>query len=1006
METTFHPEWLGDPRIFAVNRLPACSDHEIFATWQEAEANHTTLVRSLDGTWRAHLALRAEDAPEVLIHRDDHRYPLHPMTVPGEFQLQYPQWDAPQYVNVMYPWDGHEEIRPPEVSEHNPTVTAIRCFSLGEEELNCGRVVLTLNAVETAAAVYMNGSFVGYCEDSFTAHRFDVTPYVHKGENRLVLQVFKRSSASWLEDQDFWRFSGIHRSVTLTFEPRTHLEDIFVHTPLEDDFQHGRVTGEMKILRPVEGGKVYVRLQAPDGREAGHTEKAAAENVSFELPLEKPELWSAESPKLYTLRVTLADTDGQEIELSRVMVGVRRFEKKNRIMCLNGKRVVFHGVNRHEFDWEHGRAVPLATLEKDIRILKELNVNAVRTSHYPNCTEFYRLCDQYGLYVIDETNIETHGTWSRPKDGEDRTVPGDREEWLGAVLDRGSNMQERDKNHACILLWSCGNESFGGKDLYELSQMFRRRDPSRLVHYEGVRLDPRYPDTTDVHSTMYHKPEKIEEYLQNDPVKPFINCEYIHAMGNSCGGMSLYNALEDKYPMYQGGFIWDYVDQGLKMKSPHGRTRMAFGGDWGDRPTDYQFIANGIAMSDRKLSPKAQEVRYLFQLADITPAQDGVTIRSRRSYTTWDDCELKWEMLLDGMPYDSGVATLPAIEPGETVFLPQPWEVPFGEGEVSLTCRLCLKEAEGVLPAGYALATGQAVLSEADAPVQDAKKAKLICGDSNFGVKTDRLQAMFGRGRGKANLNSFKDGAGREILLRSPDLTLFRAPTDNDDGNGDSVRQGIWLAASRCHFGTGPEVDVENAALTYRFQSPLLPDMDITLRWEVTEDALKATLIFPGVENQPDLPELGLTFQLDPRLNHVHYYGLGPDESYNDRCQGALLGVYDYAVEDGWTRYIHPQESGNRMGVRYLTVTGEDGHGIRIEQVDAPLEIEVSPWLPEELHAKWHPDELQDSCRTVLDVAAFRKGVGGDDSWGAPVHPEYTYPSNREYRLTFLIKGI
>lgn len=1003
MKQSFDPAWLSDPTVFQVNRLPACSDHESFATEAELAAGKSSLVRSLDGTWRAHLARRPEDAPDALLWDGQGDEALLPMEVPGEFQLQYPQWDAPQYVNVMYPWDGREALRPPQVPEDNPTVTAVRRFSLSEADMGCGRMVLTFQGVEAAVAVYLNGSFVGYSEDSFTPHRFDITPWARLGENRLCARVFKRCSASWMEDQDFWRFSGIHRSVTLTFESRTHLADIFVHTPLEANYTRARVEAELTIDRPC--GTVRATLLAPDGQVAGEAMLGAQARVNVAFPVDAPQLWSAESPALYTLLVTLTDGDGQTAEVSRVMVGIREFRMIDRVMCLNGRRIVFHGVNRHEFHWERGRAVPMETLEQDIRIIKGLNINAVRTCHYPNDSAFYRLCDRYGLYVIDETNIESHGSWARPEDGEDRTVPGDRAEWLENVLDRGRSMQERDKNHPCVLMWSCGNESFGGRDLFELSEMFRRRDPSRLVHYEGVRNDPRYPATTDVHSRMYCRPADIEAYLKDAPDKPFINCEYTHAMGNSCGGMSLYSALEDQYPMYQGGFIWDYVDQGLRVAAPNGCTRMSYGGDWGDRPTDYEFIANGIVFADRTLSPKAQEVRFLFQEAALTPMPEGVSIRSRRVFTSLADCGLSWEITLNGLPYDSGVATLPPIGPGEEAFLPLPWTLPMGQGEVAATCRLVLHQAKGVLPAGHVMAVGQAVLGEADAPAAPAEsRPALIIGDYNVGVRDEGLHALWGRKY--KGLLSLKDAAGRETLLCAPQLSLFRAPTDNDNGNGDSVRQGIWHAVSRHSFVHGPEMDPATAALTYRYVSPLLPGVEITLRWEALPGALRATLTFPGAANQPDLPALGLSFQLDARLKHVRYYGMGPEENYCDRREGALLGMYEYEAEDGWTRYVRPQESGNRTGVRCLTVTDDEGHGLRIDQEGMPLEVSVGPWLPEELAAKRHPEELQGSCRTVLDVAAFRKGVGGDDSWGAPVLPQYTYPSDKPYTLSFLIRGI
>ena len=625
----FETAWLSNPEIFSVHELPDCSDHAFYATMAEADADASSLVKSLDGAWKAHFAMKPSEAPDTLLTSAALDETLREIQVPCEFQMEAPEWDPPHYVNTQYPWDGHEALQAPQVSEvYNPTVTCIRHFALSLPQVQ-QRTVLHLAGVEAAVLVYVNGHEVGYAEDSFTPHRFDLTPYVHVGENRLALRVFKRCTGSWMEDQDFWRFSGIHRSVSLHFYPETHLYDLRVRTPLTDNYTRATLETRLRVMG-ASLGKAKLTLTDKAGKTLWTAEKpltALESYVSAEIPGVK--LWSAEEPNLYTLTVVLTNAQGQVTEVCRTKVGFRQFEMKDKIMCLNGKRIVFHGVNRHEFDCDRGRVMTHDLLMRDIRDMKAMNINAVRTCHYPNTSEFYRLCDEYGLYVIDEANIETHGSWQPMHDW---VVPDNRPEWQEAVLARGRAMLERDKNHPCILLWSCGNESWGGKDLYELSQYYRREDPTRLVHYEGVANDPRYPDTTDVHSNMYRKVASIEEYLQSNPDKPFINCEYTHAMGNSCGGMSLYTALEDKYPMYQGGFIWDYVDQALRVKAPNGQERLAYGGDFGDKPTDWQFNTNGIILGDRTQTGKCQEVRYLFRDVFLTPDETGVTVQNRRLF--------------------------------------------------------------------------------------------------------------------------------------------------------------------------------------------------------------------------------------------------------------------------------------------------------------------------------------------------------------------------------------
>ncbi len=991
--SAFDPAWLKDPTVFAVNLLPPCSDHAVFADEAEAETGVSGLVRNLNGIWRASFAMRPAEADDTLITDGSGDDELETVTVPGEFQLHKPDWDPPHYVNFQYPWDGHEALVPPMVSDaYNPTVTCVRRFEVTDSERRCGRAVLTFEGVEAAVAVWLNGCFLGYAEDSFTPHRFDATAALRTGENRLVARVFKRCTGSWLEDQDFWRFSGIHRSVTLTFEPRTHLADIFVRTPLEKDYTEAWLEADLTIDRPC--GTVALKLTDRWGETLMAAERLAAETLSLRERVPGVRLWSAEDPVLYTLTIILRDGEGLTAEVARLEVGFRQFEMKDRIMCLNGKRIVFHGVNRHEFDGRLGRVMTEELLLRDFRDMKGMNVNAIRTCHYPNTGLFYRLCDRYGFYVIDETNIETHGTWAR-RDPEELAVPAGRTEWREAVLARGRAMQERDKNHPCVLLWSCGNESWYGEDLLALSEQFRRRDPTRLVHYEGCWPSVEYAKTSDVYSRMYFKAADIEAYLSGDPDRPIINCEYSHAMGNSCGGLSLYRDLEDKWPMYQGGFIWDYVDQALITETPEGRSRLAYGGDFGDRPTDWQFNTNGIVLGDRTLTPKVREVRRVYADVTLTPDRRGVTIRNRKLFAPLSGVELRWWVLVNRTPCTDGTAPVPPVEPGERVHMDLPLQgVPFEAGEVLITCELCVTE-HPLLPAGHALAFGQAAFGQLPR-LPEAEALTWIPGDYNLGCR--ELGVLVNRQDG---LISVRDAAGRETLLRAPLLSLFRSPTDNDRGNGDALRQGIWHMVSR-YSRMRQEAETESE-ISWRFENELLPDLDLKLGFAARADGLHVRLRWKGIPGRPDLPALGLAFLLDPRLHHVRYCGLGPEENYADRCEGAMLGWHEFDSMEALTRYAKPQECGNRCRVDVIRLTDDTGHGLEV--IGESLEFSALPFLPEELTAAKHADELT-PFRTVLDVAAFRKGIGGDDSWGAPVLPQFTYPSDRDYSLEFTLRGI
>ena len=998
----FTTAWLSNPEIFSVNEQPVHSDHAFYASKKELEENWSSLVRSLDGKWKAHFAINPAGAPDALLTGSIMDGSLREITVPCEFQLENPEWDPPHYVNSQYPWDGHEDLKAPEVSEeYNPTVTCVKTFHLSLKDLQ-HRVILHLGGVEAAVLVYLNGHEVGYAEDSFTSHSFNITKYARAGENRLVLRVFKRCTGSWLEDQDFWRFSGIHRSVELRFWPETHLLDLCVRTPLTDNYQTAHLETTLTVTG--RGGQARVTLADQEGNVLYEETKPVSgqDQVYYEGVIPGVKLWSAEEPNLYPLTVTLTNDMGRVTEVSRTMVGFRQFEMIDKIMRLNGKRIVFHGVNRHEFDCDKGRVMTRELILKDIHDMKAMNVNAVRTCHYPNTTEFYRLCDEYGLYVIDETNIESHGSWAPMHDW---VVPGDKPEWHDMTINRGRSMLQRDKNHPCILMWSCGNESWGGCNLYDLSEYFRKTDPTRLVHYEGCVHDKRYLHTSDMYSRMYAKAADIEQYLKSDPDRPFINCEYTHAMGNSCGGMNEYTALEDKYPMYQGGFIWDYVDQALRVTGPNGQERLAYGGDFGDKPTDWQFNTNGIILGDRTLTPKCQEVRYQFRDVFLKVGKTGVTVWNRKLFAPLTGYALRWTVENDMKPVRAGEIILPEIAAGESKHINLPYGKLPMEGQVVLTVFLVLAEKKGILPAGTVLSHGQMVygtLSDDRAPSLPAKVT--VC-DNNIGVRGNGLGALLEK---RGGVISFRDKAGKECVLRAPQISLFRAQTDNDRGNHTAVRQGIYHMISRYSWQHEVKVDTTPEGFTtliYGFSNMLLKDFEMTVVYTIRrDDEIDVTVNWPGVEGLPDMPALGLSFQLDPRLDTVNYYGLGPDENYADRCDGAYLGWHTYKVADGMTRYCKPQESGSRGKVQSFAVTDRDHHGLLITGEN--LEVSCLPWTVEELQGAYHPGDLMGSVRTVLDVAMFRKGVGGDDSWGAPVLPQYCYPAEKPYSFTFTMKAI
>ncbi|MGL5542816.1 MAG: glycoside hydrolase family 2 TIM barrel-domain containing protein, partial [Fusobacteriaceae bacterium] len=608
------------------------------------------------------------------------------------------------------PWDGHEKLIPPMVpKDFNPVSSYVKTFEI-PENWDRKAVYISFQGVESAFKIWLNGEFVGYSEDSFTPAEFDLSPYITEGENTLAVEVYKWCSGSWLEDQDFWRFSGIFRDVYLYTVPEIHVRDLRIVTELEGDYKKTVVKTEMK-LQYLEKKHVKIVQEiyyAEKNLVASGEVSTESKNESLAVEIDHPDLWSAENPFLYEIIMTIKDAMTEEvIEVVLQKIGIRTFQMKDGLMLINGKRIVFKGVNRHEFSCYNGRVISEEEMLWDIKFLKANNFNAVRTSHYPNVTRWYELCDEYGLYVIDEANIESHGTWQ--KMGACRpefVVPDSKPEWLGTVLDRGKSMLERDKNHPSIIIWSCGNEAYGGENLYKLSQYFRETDPTRIVHYEGVFWDRRYNGTSDMESRMYAKVVDIEEYLNNDPEKPFINCEYSHAMGNSNGGLHKYTELEEKYPMYQGGFIWDYIDQAIMKRDENGIEFLAFGGDFNDRSTDYNFCVNGLVYGDRKPSPKMQEVKGLFSDYKILPEKNSVVIKNQSLFTNISKYSTQYKVLRDGIEILEGktILNLAPLSTDEFQLDIPEFKLP---GEYVVEVALNLKKDEKYADVGHEVAFGQ-----------------------------------------------------------------------------------------------------------------------------------------------------------------------------------------------------------------------------------------------------------------------------------------------------------
>ena len=1012
---TFDYSLVKDPQYFKDGRMDAHSDHTYYRDGEEAQEKETSFRYDLNGIWKFHYARNYGSAisgfeKEEYCCRDwdDIRVPAH---------IQMEGYDAPQYANVQYPWEGHEDIHPGEIPEHfNPVASYVKYFEV-PEEMQGKRLFISFQGAESGIALWLNGQFIGYSEDSFTPSEFELTEYVKEGENKLAAQVFKWTASSWCEDQDFYRFSGIYRDVYLYTVPEVHVYDLQIRAIPDETLSAAALE-----IRTNTWGKGSVKITlSKNGETVIKDEKALDGEEIYSWKVEDPVLWSAEDPQLYDLVLEVYNESGELQEVIPQKVGFRRFEMKDGIMTLNGKRIVFKGVNRHEFSSVSGRHVSEEELRKDLKTMKQNNINAIRTCHYPDASMIYELCDEYGIYMIDETNLESHGSWDVAEFTKDYTyvVPHDKPEWLDMMLDRANSMYQRDKNHAAILIWSCGNESFGGKDIFEMSQFFHKEDPTRLVHYEGLCHDRRYNDTSDMESQMYPSVEAIKEFLAKDSSKPFICCEYTHAMGNSCGAMHKYTDLTDTEPKYQGGFIWDYIDQSIYKKDRYGKEFQAYGGDFGERPTDYNFSGNGIAYGgNRDASPKMQEVKFNYQNISAEVSADSVKVINKNLFVNTDIFDCKVTVAKNGK-----VIRRASLATSVAPLSEKAYALPFAKeekpGEYTVTVSFHLKEDTVWAEAGHEVAFGQYVYKVEEPKKVCPEEVKVIRSTHNIGVRGAHFEVLFSVLNG--GLVSYKY-AGKEMIEAIPKPNFWRAPTDNDCGNLMGMRYGQWKIASMYlshkDFRKGPygpsnipevEVNEKTVKVTYTYLMPTTPLSECRLSYEVFGDGrVKTTLAYDPVKELGDMPEFGVIFKFNADYNRVEWYGLGEAETYSDRKKGAKLGIYSNKVADNIARYMVPQECGAKEEVRWAKVTDRKGRGMLFEmdENNGPMMFSALPYTPHEMENAMHPYELPEVHYTVVRVAKDQMGIGGDDSWGARTHEEYLLKTDKKMEFSFVFKGL
>lgn len=964
--------WLEDPQVFRVNRLDAHSDHHFYESTEDMKAGKETLRQSLNGTWKFAWSEKPSDRPAEFYREEADLTSFGEIQVPGHIELQ--GHDQIHYINTMYPWEGHVFLRPPHIDwNHDPVGSYVKEFDL-EPGLVGKRVCISFQGVEEAMYVWLNDVFIGYAEDSFTPSEFDLTEVVRKKGNRLCVEVYKRSSAAWLEDQDFFRFSGIFRDVYLYGKPVAHVEDLWAKAGLEEDYS----TGNLVIEAKVSGAAAQVEWQVldPAGKEVAQgvlekvLENSAVDNFVADgsnanygagqtiLWTSKKQLfsdvakWDVGQPNLYQLILLVKDADDNVLEVVPYKIGFRRFEIKDKLMLLNGKRLIINGVNRHEWNPRRGRSITEEDMRKDIEIMKKNNINAVRTCHYPDQSLWYQLCDEAGICLMDETNLESHGSWQKMGQCEPSwNVPGSDSRWEACVVDRATSMVERDKNHPAILWWSCGNESYAGTCILAMSRYFHKKDPSRRVHYEGVFWNRQFEEISDVESRMYASPAEVRAYLENDPGKPYLLCEYMHDMGNSIGGMESYIKLLDEFPMYQGGFIWDYIDQAIYHKNQKGQEVLGYGGDFMDRPTDYAFSGNGIVFADRTEKPAMQEVRYWYS----TPQERASLDQEKKAG----------------------------------------YEKTFKR----------LKEEHEAL---------QKTAGEKAAQMQ------VIHGDLTYGVRGEGFSVIFGYGEG-GPVSLVYDG--KECLYRAPKPAVWRASTENDKGNGFPVKSAVWMASDMFAACTGCTVkeyakdkeypfdvtdivgrvpaaeDIDRVEINYCFTTRTVPETEIQISYQVNPAGqIHVQLHYKGKQGLPQLPEFGLRMVLPEAVEEYSWEGLC-GETYPDRKKGGYFGVHQ--DEPKVSDYLVPQECQNHADTCVAKVGA-----MRIVMDQEPFHFSAIPYTPQELESALHKEELPNSVRTVVSILGKMRGVGGIDSWGTDVEETYHISAENDIDFGFYIEKI
>jgi len=984
--------------------------------------------RLLNGNWMFKWAPTPALAPEGFQKEDYDASDWDIVTVPGNWQLQ--GYDKPIYVNVGYAFPQNGKRRPdPRIAKRlplpaipdddNPTGSYIRTFTVPEEWAE-REVFIVFEGVDSAFHLWVNGQEVGYSQDSRLSAEFDITPYIRPGENSLAVRVYRYSDGSYMEDQDFWRLSGIYRDVYLVATPRVHVRDFFVKTRLDEHYQDAVLSVEARIRNYGDQDIAGYILELELFDEAGQRTSNAVIQISVgagveaqveaDQPVANPKKWSAEQPNLYTLLLTLRDADGNVLEVERSNVGFRQVEVKDGQVHVNGVPVLFKGVNRHEHDPDTGHAVTVESMIEDILLMKRFNINAVRTCHYPDDPRWYDLCDRYGIYLIDEANLETHATLD--KLAEDPS-------WRPAFLERAVRMVERDKNHPSVVIWSLGNESGYGPNHDAMAEWIRERDPSRPVHYEGATGwggDYKGADdapAVDIISVMYPTVERIVELAQiPGETRPLIMCEYAHAMGNSCGNLKEYWDAIEANKRLQGGFIWDWVDQGIRQVTEDGEEWFAYGGDFGDDPNDGPFCLNGVIFPDRQIQPALWEHKKIVQPVKVEAVDllaGEVKVTNRHHFLDLSGFDIAWSLMADGAVLQSGTLLRLDTEPGESTQVTVPFTKPELEPGTEYWLTLSFRLAEDTLWAekGHEIAWEQFQLPFAVPAVEPLlavhmPELQLRESGQTAMVQGSEFKLVFDKVNGAISSLQYR---GVELVEKGPVFNVWRAPTDNDVASLNPKGMAAqWHEAGLDRLEHQVKsVKVEQArpqvirieVESFAVASGRKKGFDCRYVYTIygSGDVVIDTDVKPG-RRLPPLPRIGLKMVLPGGFETFTWYGRGPHESYVDRKEGVQVGVYSGTVDEQYVPYIVPQENGNKTDVRWVALANDQGIGLLAagalsdHGTASLLEVSALHFTADDLARADHTYELRRRDEIMLNLDYKQSGLGGA-SCGPGTRPEY-----------------